>query len=208
MISALQAYHPLIIEGMGGYDARDPALVCQQIIKDLQQAWRRRPPKKPVLLVTQGDPHEDRGIAAITRGVADGLKIPRGLIFLDRQIADYHAANADRYKVIVEIAYSQMADRLEAAQAGCLEALSQQVRARIAAKNGERKQHNKPALPAYYFNFAMLQETTKAACKQLCGGITIAHTSREINQFSVTSFYQVGLALGLIDAADMVPFGG
>ena len=54
----------------------------------------------------------------------------------------------------------------------------------------------------------MLQETTKAACKQLCGGITIAHTSREINQFSVTSFYQVGLALGLIDAADMVPFGG
>ena len=54
----------------------------------------------------------------------------------------------------------------------------------------------------------MLQEVTKAACNVICGDLTVAHTSAEISPFSVTSFYELGLALGLIDAAQIVPFEG
>ena len=34
----------------------------------------------------------------------------------------------------------------------------------------------------------------------------VAHTTDNIAEFSVTHFYTVGLALGLINPADMVPF--
>ena len=52
----------------------------------------------------------------------------------------------------------------------------------------------------------MLQEVTKAACRNICGGITIIQTSAEINPFSVSSFFEVGLDLGLIRADDIVTF--
>ena len=52
----------------------------------------------------------------------------------------------------------------------------------------------------------MLQEVTKAVCRNICGGITIIQTSAEINRFSVSSFFEVGLDLGLIRADDMVTF--
>ena len=44
--------------------------------------------------------------------------------------------------------------------------------------------------------------------KQLCGGLTFVHTmpSSEISPSSITSFYEVGLQLGLYDANDLVPF--
>ena len=32
----------------------------------------------------------------------------------------------------------------------------------------------------------------------ICGDLTVAHTSAKISPFSVTSFYEVGLAMGLI----------
>ena len=41
---------------------------------------------------------------------------------------------------------------------------------------------------------------------EICGEVTIAHTSREISPFSITSFYEVGLGLGLICEKDMVPY--
>ena len=40
----------------------------------------------------------------------------------------------------------------------------------------------------------------------ICGDITVAHTARDISEFSVTSFYEVGLELGLIAKEDMVPY--
>jgi len=58
----------------------------------------------------------------------------------------------------------------------------------------------------YYRDFALLQEITKIGCKQICGTITIVHTSADLDDYSVSSFYRVGLELGLIDAADMVAF--
>lgn len=213
MIEELRHYHPLVIEGMGGYDPRDPGVVAPLIVAQLQNHWRRQKPSKPVLLMTQGDPYEARGISAITRLVADALCVSRGLIFLDPDIAAYHAPNADRYKVSLEIPYSALADLLAARQikAGGAPALVQieaRIEAHLAEKNARRAAAAKPCLPDYYPAFARLQEVTKTACKQICNGITIAHTSREISDSSVSSFYQVGLELGLIAPADMVPFDG
>ena len=54
--------------------------------------------------------------------------------------------------------------------------------------------------------FALLQEVTKIGCKQICGSVTVVHTSANLDDYSVSSFYRVGLELGFIDVADMVPF--
>jgi hypothetical protein len=48
-------------------------------------------------------------------------------------------------------------------------------------------------------------EVTKAAMKVISGEVTVAHTMEDIDAFSVTSFYEVGLELRLIDREnDMV----
>ena len=206
MIEKLSLYHPLIIEGMGGYDPRDPYTVAELITKQLQARWSAMPAPKPILLVTQGDPYEANGISAITRIVADQLDISRALIFLDPEIADYHAPDADRYKVIFEISYSQMAAELQKQQPSIVKNIETAVDDLLVEKNTRRLNDERPALPAYYRIFALLQEITKASCKQVCGGITISHTSSEISDFSVSSFYQVGLNLGLIDPKEMVPY--
>ena len=61
-IQTLRLHHPLVIEGMGGYDTRDPSRVAAMIIEQLEIHWAIHPPKKPILLVTQGDPYEEKGI--------------------------------------------------------------------------------------------------------------------------------------------------
>ena len=207
MIEALQRYHPLVIEGMGGYDPRNPDIVAAFVINHLHNYWRDRPPSKPVLLITQGDPFEEKGIAAVTRRVANELNVSRGLIFLDPEIADYHLKNADRQGVIFEIPYSAMAHRLEASGAGVTRMIADAVSAALNDKNAQRLLNGRSVLPSYYRDFAMLQEVTKIACKQICGEITIAHTSLEISPFSVTSFCHVGLEMGFIDAVEMAVFG-
>ena len=206
MIEFLRSFHPLIIEGMGGYDKREPQVVSSTILDGLRKYWLERPPAKSLLLVTQGDPYEERGISAITRLVSDELDIPRALIFLDPYIADYHRPNADRYNLIFEIPYSSMSRWLEEYSPNIMAQISEQVRVSLAEKNDLRSQEQKPFLPQYFFDFAMLQEVTKIACKQICGGVTIAHTSQEISPFSVTSFFEVGLTLGFIGEEDMISF--
>ena len=206
MIDTLSLYHPLIIEGMGGYDPRAPSPVAAAIAKQLQARWLIEPAPKPILLITQGDPYEANGISAITRIVADQLSISRAMIFLDPEIADYHAPNADRYKVIFEISYSQMVSALQKQQPSIIKNIETAVDDLLMEKNARRLKNNRPALPEYYRIFALLQEVTKVSCKQICGGITIAHTSSEISDFSVSSFYRVGLNLGLIDPKEMVPY--
>ena len=206
MIESLKLFHPLIIEGAGGCDRRDPKSVSSHIIDGLQKYWLKSPPSKSIMLVTQGDPYEERGISAITRLVCDELDIPRTLIFLDPDIADYHRPLADRYKLKFEISYSSISTWLETRKPDLITNISKQVCTTLAEKNAQRLQETKASLPKYYFNFAMLQEVTKIACKQICGEITIAHTSREISPFSITSFYEVGLKFGLICETDMVPY--
>ena len=208
LIDALAAYHPLIIEGMGGYDPRDPEPVAKQITSQLRARWQADPPTKPVILVTQGDPIEARGISAITRGVAAALQLPRAMVFLDPAIAGYHKPNADHHGVILEIPYSMFTSLLEGEQPGCIVTLEQAIDAALASKNEQRRREGKGPMQSYYRDFARLQEVTKGACNHICGEITVAHTSAEISAFSVTSFYEVGLDLGLIDANQIVSYQG
>ena len=206
VIDALAQYHPLIIEGMGGYDPREPAPVAMQIVSQLQDRWRERPLTKPVILVTQGDPLEARGISAITRHVTDELDIPRAMAFLDPDIADYHKPNADHHGVILEIPYSLLTKVLENKHLGVMAALEQAVDRALVEKNQQRDIAGKGALQSYYRDFALLQEVTKAACNVICGALTVAHTSAEISPHSVTSFYRMGVALGLIGAEQIMPY--
>ncbi|MEK9990787.1 MAG: shikimate kinase [Halieaceae bacterium] len=208
LIDALAKYHPLIIEGMGGYDPRDPEPVAKQITSQLCARWQADPPTKPVILVTQGDPIEVRGISAITRGVAAALELPRAMVFLDPAIADYHKPNADHHGVILEIPYSALTSFLDDARPGCVVTLERAIDAALEAKNEQRERKGKGPMQNYYRDFARLQEVTKAACSRICGEITVAHTSAEISAFSVTSFYEVGVAIGLIDAERIMPYQG
>ena len=205
-VDVLAQYHPLIIEGMGGYDPRDPEPIARQIASQLRERWQAQPPTQPVMLLTQGDPIEERGISAITRLVADQLDIPRAMAFLDPDIADYHKPNADHRGVILEIPYSALTSLLERKRAGVMSTLEQAIDAALAEKNRQREIEGKAPLQSYYRDFALLQEVTKAACNVICGDLTVAHTSADISAFSVTSFYEVGLAMGLIDAGQIVPF--
>ena len=207
-VDVLAQYHPLIIEGMGGYDPRDPEPIARQITYQLRERWQAQSPTQPVILLTQGDPIEERGISAITRHVADELGVPRAMVFLDPDIADYHKPNADHHGVILEIPYSVFTSLLERERAGVMSTLEQAVDAALAEKGQQRETEGKAPLQSYYRDFALLQEVTKAACNVICGDLTVAHTSAEISAFSVTSFYKVGLAMGLVDAAQLVPFGG
>lgn len=206
-LGLLSDYHPLVVEGMGGSDSRDPSAVASQVIQQLQSHWQRQPVAKPLLLMTQGDPLEERGISAITPRVASQLGVERGLVCLDPHIADYHARDADRDNVILEVRYSQLAQVLERHRPGALQALTQAVDQQIETKNDQRRRQGKEPLRSYFRDFAMLQEVTKSGCRCLCGDITVAQTSREIHEFSVASFFRVGFDLGLVDRHQFVPFG-
>ena len=208
VFDSLTQYHPLIIEGMGGYDPRDPEPVAMQIVSQLHDRWRERPPTKPVILVTQGDPIEARGISAITRHVAEELDIHRAMAFLDPHIADYHKPNADHHGVILEIPYSALTSLLEYEQPGCISSLERAVDSALVEKNQQRKIEGKATLQSYYRDFALLQEATKGACAVICGDLIVAHTSADISASSVTSFYQEGLSLGLINADQIMPYRG
>ena len=205
LLLSLGKYHPVVIEGMGHYDPRDPALVASQVSERLMSYWGQKPVQKPKLIVTQGDPLEARGISTITPRVAAQFGIPRGLVYLDEEIADYHLPNADRDNVILEVKYSQLADVLNDSRPGLMKSLEETIDYYIDTKNKKRKALGKTLLKDYFRDFALLQEVTKAACSHLCSGITVVHTSADINEFSVTSFYTVGLELGLVCRGDMVP---
>ena len=207
-VDVLAQYHPLIIEGMGGYDPRDPEPIARQIASQLRERWQAQPPTQPVILLTQGDPIEERGISAITRHVANELSVPRAMVFLDPDIADYHKPNADHHGVILEIPYSALTILLERELADVMSTLEQAIDAALAEKNRQREIEGKAPLQSYYRDFALLQEVTKAACNVICGDLTVAHTSADISAFSVTSFYEVGLSFGLINTDQIVPYQG
>ena len=206
VIKELAQYHPLIIEGMGSYDPRDPEPIALQIASQLRDRWQAQPSGKPVILITQGDPIEERGISAITRRVAGELDIPRAMAFLEPDIADYHKPNADHHGVVLEIPYSALKRVLESGGTGVVRSLEQSIDSALAEKNQQRDTERKSTLESYYRDFALLQEVTKAACNRICGDLTVAHTSAEISPFSVTSFYKVGLNLGLVGADQIVAY--
>eukprot|EP00536_Pseudo-nitzschia_multiseries_P006607 jgi/Psemu1/15714/gm1.15714_g len=227
-IRKLSGYHPIVIEGMGYYDPRDPSVVAKNLCRSLKSHLAKHhsssgdtaseSESKPYLVVVQGDPLSERGISAITPLVAECLGLERGLVCLDPHIDPAHSQNADRENVVLEVTYSQLARVLDNTgndndndnndNNPVLQSLEDSVDALIAQKNHERTQLGKPPMKEYFKQYAMLQEVTKASLRRLCGDrLTIAHTSAEINPFSVTSFYRVGLDLGLYhEATDMVAY--
>jgi hypothetical protein len=207
-IETIKHYHPLFVEGMSAYDTRDPARVADAVVASIRAYWEQYPPRKPPLLIIQGDPLEPRGISAITPRVAKILGLTRGLIVLDEDIADYHSSNADRDNVTFETRYSEALAQLERHRPGSVAEIESAVDARLIEKNKTRASLGKPPLDPYYRVFALLQEISKAAFAVLCGEITLVHTSQEIGEFSVTSFYTVGVDLGLMSPACIAPFLG
>ena len=206
LMERLRTHHPLVIEGMSGYDPRAPEPVASHIVDRLTAHWHANPYRKPIALITQGDPIEERGISAITRLVSESLSVPRFMIYLDPYIADYHLKDADQYRVELTLPYSALLDHLATIRPNSEALLTERIKRLIDAKNRARKELGKPPLQSYYRDFALLQEVTKAACWSLCGGITIIHTSAVIPPFSVSSFFEVGLDLGLIHPGDMIAF--
>jgi len=212
-LTAFANYHPIIIEGMGYYDPRDPAIVAQQIHSQLLHHFNSREKSitKPKLLITQGDPLSERGISAITPLVANLLGVQRGLVCLDPELHSYHSKNADRDGVILETTYSQMVEVLENSSSsmgkGTVSRLEREIDTQILDKNRRRAALGKTPLKDYYRDFALLQEVTKGAFRQLCGDLTVVHTADDISDFSVTSFYTAGVKLGLVDEYQMVSYG-
>ena len=207
-MESFRKYHPLFVEGMSGYDPRDPAPVATAVVAALRVHWDCYPPSKPVLLMIQGDPLTERGISAITPRVARALGVHRGLIVLDEEIADYHSPNADRDNVILEIWFSEVMSWLENNSPDTLARIETAIAALILEKNRDRATLGKPPLADYYRPFALLQEASKAAFAALCGEITLAHTSAAVVPSSVSSFYTVGVDLGLVDCRDIVAIEG
>ena len=205
-LQKLSERHPLVIEGMGGYDTRDPSVVASTIYDQLRKHWEKAPPQKPPILVTQGDPLEERGISAITRIMSNRLGIPRILMYLDPSIASYHATNADRYRVSYEISFSVLRNRLHLEDSNIVSSITNVVDKYLQTKTAKRLAEGKETLPDYYRDFALLQEITKVACKKISSELTVAHTSSVLSEYSVSSFYHVGLDLGLIDSSEMVQF--
>ena len=205
-LQKLSEHHPLVIEGMGGYDTRDPSVVASTIHDQLRKHWEKTPPQKPLILVTQGDPPEERGISAITRIMSDRLGVPRILVYLDPPIAAYHAPNADRYRVSYEISFSVLRNRLHREDSKIVSSITNVIDEYLQIKTVKRLSEGNDRLPDYYKDFALLQEITKVACKKISGELTVAHTSSALSEFSVSSFYRVGLDLELIDSSEMVPF--
>ena len=194
-LSKLKDFAPIVVEGgTGRRDQRDPAEVARRVAA----ALRPRMTERQAILVTQGDPLEATGISAITRAVADELAIPRALVTLPATIDPEHAPNAPRDGVILEVSY----DALAASLGSDLAALESAVDDALAAKNRARE---RPLAP-YYRDYALLQEVTKGALHNICGSLTLAHTDSAIPGDSVTSFYEVGLDLGLYAREDVVPY--
>jgi hypothetical protein len=203
--STLSQYHPLVIEGHTR-DSRDPSTVANQIISKLQTHWEDRNITKPIILITQGDPLKEKGISAITRNVANGLNVKRCLVCLDEEIDPNHTLQADRHDVIYELKYSQLIEILEDHDGEIVNRLSNAVKNKISHDNAKRSKLGKKPLADWYLQYALLQEVTKSALKIISGDVTVAHTTKDIIKFSVTSFYEVGLDLGLINEEDMLYF--
>ncbi|KAL7477807.1 hypothetical protein ACHAW6_003598 [Cyclotella cf. meneghiniana] len=217
--STLSPFHPLLIEGPST-DTRDPSQVAANIVSNLRRHWKERGITKPILLITQGDPLAETGISAISRRVAEELGLKRCLVCLDAEIDSQHSVLADRHDVLYELKYSQLVDVLNDgsekqmpqggnAESGPLLAdrLTDAIDDRISYKNSKRKSMGNEPLASWCRNYALLQEVTKCAFKTICGEVTIAHTVEKVPEFGVTSFYEVGLHMGLINEdEDMVAY--
>ena len=153
-------------------------------------------------------PLNDRrqGISAITRHVSAELDIKRCLVTLDEEFDATHSELADRHDVIYELQYSQLLSMLNERTDQFGSILESAIERKLALKNAKRTELGKDPMTAWAKTYAMLQEVTKVGMKEICGEVTVAHSTDSIQEYSVTSFYEVGMELNLIDKEDMVAF--
>jgi hypothetical protein len=204
--SALKSYHPLFIEGpTEARDQRCPSEVANILLESLSKHIEDRKIHKPLLLISQGDPIADTGVSAIMDIVAERLNIQKCLVCLDEDMDPNHAKDANRNQVQFECRY-----KLLLKYGRCYESSSsnRQIQESIEeayhVKNNIRMQNGLSSLHDYTIMYACLQEMTKAKIKDISGEITVCHTSNDISEFSITSFYKVGLELGIIQESEMV----
>ena len=220
-IQQLSQYHPIIIEGRGQSDQRNPDSVSRIIHQELLRHWSKNQtssassssPSKPLLVVTQGDPPSEQGIAAITKRVAELLDAPRCVVCLD--YLDGHGRNADRANVVLELQLTQLEQHLEKRDSlsmthrtsnSTLDDIKQSIHQLWESKNKKAAAQGLPILSTSHKDFALLQEVTKAAAYSICGEISMIQTSRDVVEFSVTSFSEVGLNLRTIQEENVVPY--
>ena len=82
------------------------------------------------------------------------------MVYLDANIADYHEPNADHYKVVHKIPYSELTRILNNTDNGIVEELAQRVYDCLGKKQSS-KGFKMPELAEYFYDFAMLQEVAK-----------------------------------------------
>ena len=197
----------MLVRSTNSKDSRNPSIVGKQIVKNIRSNLKQRNITKPPILITKGDPLTETGISAITRIVANELGVKRCLVCLDADIDPEHAQLADRHDTIYELRYSQLVGIINGDEKGddTTTKLTDAIEQRIASMNEKRRSLGEDDLADWYKKYALLQEVTKASFKIISGEVTVAHSTENINEFSVTSFYKVGLKLGLIDdKVDMV----
>jgi hypothetical protein len=109
--------------------------------------------------------------------------------------------------VTLELRFLQLSSVLEKGKLSFAE-LSAAIDTALLHKNEACGKSGKPPLRSYCRDYALLQEVTKGAAKQMCGSLTVAHTVplESISPRSVTSFYEVGLAIGLVDPCDQIAY--
>lgn len=127
---------------------------------------------------------------------------------------------ADRHDVSYELKYSQLVNIINDEgnsskedttictdiRNKAIQKLTNEIERKLHYKNMKRKSLNQDPMPSWTRQYALLQEVTKVAMKQISGEVTIAHATGDIAEFSVTSFYEVGLEMGLIGENDMVNY--
>lgn len=196
---------PVVVEGRGGRDHRDAFQVTAKILSDNAQLFAT-----PVMIVTQGDPPSQRGVAPISNLMAEHLGSSKIIVAFDEE----HFDSSDRHHMAAIIPYQVLRAILAEAGKGteacnAAQAIDALVDGRLEEMNVVREARGMPALPEWFRDFAVLQEVTKAALKQSCGALKLVHTggvTGQEHEFTVTSFYVVNLQLGLLNESDVVYF--
>lgn len=85
----------LIVEGPASRDIQDPFHVAKHIVSNLKTHASHRDITKPIIIVTQGDHHAEKEISAITKHVADKLKVKRCLVCRGDHNDSNHTNGAD-----------------------------------------------------------------------------------------------------------------
>lgn len=128
------------------------------------------------------------------------------MVTLDEEYDSTHSDSADRHDIIYELKYSQLLSMLNEKSDQFGSTLEAAIERKLALKNAKRAELGKDPMAAWAKTYALLQEVTKVGMKHVAGEVTVAHATDSIQEYSVTSFYEVGMELKLIDEDDMVAF--